>query len=487
MPSEGGGGILTSTPLREGGRAADGKRFALCLGALALSIISYWLLNWCAFPLFDTVWKWTREGSAIASGITLTAVALWSYWRPHYFTSRFMMAAVVVTTLVGISSCATGILTSQSAILVVGAASATIAAGLANIIVGVACVGMPMRKVGLCAIGAYAIAYASRDALALLPDFANFALFFLLPLAAALLVVRYARTVLNQVYTEGTPAEVALTTPASTIPFEHQFFFALLLFRFIYGFTLTFGEIDRTPLLAIGPIVPFFIVLLIACARRREISPEALFQLSILFSVAGFLAVSIGSEGNRAASIFLSCGTGFFEMFMYYMLIALGTKNPIAALPVLAWGNAMASWGTLLGANFGRLANRFSGDPALLSATVALIIFCIVAYILLARKSLDFTATIGSIEPVSPVAASKPADMPLQSIEERCAELAEQSGLTAREAEIFGYLARGRNVRFIEEELTVSYNTVRTHVSHIYAKTGVHSHQELIDLVEQGT
>lgn len=307
-----------------------------------------------------------------------------------------------------------------------------------------------------------------------------------MPLAAALLVVRYARTVLNQVYTEGTPAEVALTTPASTIPFEHQFFFALLLFRFIYGFTLTFGEIDRTPLLAIGPIVPFFIVLLIACARRREISPEALFQLSILFSVAGFLAASIGSEGNRAASIFLSCGTGFFEMFMYYMLIALGTKNPIAALPVLAWGNAMASWGTLLGANFGRLANRFSGDPALLSATVALIIFCIVAYILLARKSLDFTATIGSIEPVSPLAASKPADMPLQSIEERCTELAEQSGLTAREAEIFGYLARGRNVRFIEEELTVSYNTVRTHVSHIYAKTGVHSHQELIDLVEQG-
>ncbi|MFQ9179387.1 MAG: response regulator transcription factor [Eggerthella lenta] len=59
------------------------------------------------------------------------------------------------------------------------------------------------------------------------------------------------------------------------------------------------------------------------------------------------------------------------------------------------------------------------------------------------------------------------------------------AGLTDREQEIFEYLARRRNVRFIQDELTVSYNTVKTHVSHIYAKLDVHSHQELIDLVER--
>lgn len=487
MLSEGGGGILAPTFTKEGGApGADAGRFALCLMALALSIVAYWLLNWCAFPLFDAVWTWTREASAIVSGITLTAVALWSYWDPQRFTSRSMVGATLIATAAGTAACAAGIALSQSAILVVGAAAATIAAGLSNIIVGIACVGMSMRRLGLCAIGAYGLAYASRSLFALLPGPVNFALFCLIPLGAALLVVRYARPVLNQVYAEGTPAEVALTAPSSTIPFEHQFFWALLLFRFIYGFTLTFGEIDRTPVLAGGAIVPFAIVLIIAAARRRELSPEALFQLSILFSVAGFLAVSIGGDGARAASTLLSCGTGFFEMFMYYMLIALGTKNPVAALPVLAWGNAMASWGTLLGANFGRLANGFAGDPSLLSATVALVVFCIVAYILLARKSLDFTATIQAITPVSPLVTVQTAEGAPLSLKERCAELSEAAGLTAREAEVFGYLARGRNVRFIEEELVVSYNTVKTHVSHIYAKMGVHSHQELIDLVEQG-
>ena len=45
-------------------------------------------------------------------------------------------------------------------------------------------------------------------------------------------------------------------------------------------------------------------------------------------------------------------------------------------------------------------------------------------------------------------------------------------------------LARGRNVPFIEEELIISRNTIKTHVKHIYQKLDVHSQQELIDLVE---
>ena len=35
----------------------------------------------------------------------------------------------------------------------------------------------------------------------------------------------------------------------------------------------------------------------------------------------------------------------------------------------------------------------------------------------------------------------------------------------------------------IQQALGVSYNTVKTHVAHIYAKLGVHTHQELLDFV----
>lgn len=69
----------------------------------------------------------------------------------------------------------------------------------------------------------------------------------------------------------------------------------------------------------------------------------------------------------------------------------------------------------------------------------------------------------------------------------RLKELSDAGGLTEREREIFAMLARGRNARFIMEEFVLSRNTVKSHIKHIYAKLGVHSQQELIDLVESAS
>lgn len=68
-----------------------------------------------------------------------------------------------------------------------------------------------------------------------------------------------------------------------------------------------------------------------------------------------------------------------------------------------------------------------------------------------------------------------------------CQDLAIEYGLTPREAEILALVALGRSAKYISEELTVSYNTTRTHVRHIYEKLNIHSKQELIDLVLFGS
>ena len=46
-------------------------------------------------------------------------------------------------------------------------------------------------------------------------------------------------------------------------------------------------------------------------------------------------------------------------------------------------------------------------------------------------------------------------------------------------------LASGRTVGVIREKLTISLNTARYHTKNVYAKLGVHSQQELIDLVDE--
>lgn len=76
------------------------------------------------------------------------------------------------------------------------------------------------------------------------------------------------------------------------------------------------------------------------------------------------------------------------------------------------------------------------------------------------------------------------ADVVGDAVTAGCAVAVERYGLSRREAEVLDLLARGRDVPYVAEDLVISKNTVRTHTKSIFAKTGVHSRQELIDLVE---
>ena len=67
-----------------------------------------------------------------------------------------------------------------------------------------------------------------------------------------------------------------------------------------------------------------------------------------------------------------------------------------------------------------------------------------------------------------------------------CHALAEYFGLTEREESILDLLIQGRSASYIADTLGISFNTVRTHIRHIYEKLGVHSKQELIDKAQRG-
>ena len=65
-----------------------------------------------------------------------------------------------------------------------------------------------------------------------------------------------------------------------------------------------------------------------------------------------------------------------------------------------------------------------------------------------------------------------------------CDIIARTYRLTAREREVLGLIAHGRNMPFMEQELVISRNTLKMHIRHIYTKLDVHSKQEIIDMVE---
>lgn len=70
------------------------------------------------------------------------------------------------------------------------------------------------------------------------------------------------------------------------------------------------------------------------------------------------------------------------------------------------------------------------------------------------------------------------------SLERTCEQMTERYGLSARESEILAFALRGRTNERIAQELFIAKSTVDTHLRRIYAKCGVHSRQELLDLAE---
>lgn len=66
----------------------------------------------------------------------------------------------------------------------------------------------------------------------------------------------------------------------------------------------------------------------------------------------------------------------------------------------------------------------------------------------------------------------------------RCDEISEQYKLSVRETEAFFLLAKGHNAAFLMEQLCISRSTAKTHINHIYKKLGIHTQQELLNMVE---
>lgn len=66
----------------------------------------------------------------------------------------------------------------------------------------------------------------------------------------------------------------------------------------------------------------------------------------------------------------------------------------------------------------------------------------------------------------------------------RCTLLSERYMLTDRQYDVLLLISQGRNAEYVASTLSISVSTVQTHIRHIYQKTGVHTRQELIDLIE---
>lgn len=132
------------------------------------------------------------------------------------------------------------------------------------------------------------------------------------------------------------------------------------------------------------------------------------------------------------------------------------------------------------------LSQAQGGQAALMTYGGTVVIFILSAAIVIMLGFLLLRSTEAAAQSAMPIdpAADLTAAIAVQDTVEGLVshELANRYGLTPREAEVVRCASQGHSLEKTAELLGVSVNTVRTHNRSAYAKMGVHSRQEIIEL-----
>lgn len=262
-------------------------------------------------------------------------------------------------------------------------------------------------------------------------------------------------------------------------------YFCVLFVSIAAGYSLAFNEQSNAPITTVVENLVLTVIVIVVLLGNSESGHEGgedqLFSFVALLIIAGFLVApfSFGHD-TTVTNALLRAGRDCFNLLVWLVLAVFGRRNIFLLLPVLGSVRFASAVGTDIGAVAGHATNGLiANSPTAASAITAAFVFAFIAFLWLGFRDFSFARIINGVKEVT-----EPEMLQIVNhTDARCRMLGAERGLTDREIDILRLLARGRDGRFIAEEYVLSYNTVKTHIKHIYQKLGVHSRQELLDLV----
>lgn len=475
---------VTSSVLGEEGQSQR-RLFVSATVALALVLMAGTEMNSHVFPLFDPIFTFARDISVTAHALSLLVLGVVAYASTKVLTPRSFIVLAGVFLIVGAVGTSAALVVASPLLLTAGASICAIGRAGATLLACLALALLPARGQVLAICIAYGVQAVGQLFTPYIPSVVSLAFFQLFPLFALLLVAAPGASVMARVCAHEAPRDLSVIRPASFVAPFSTLFVCLFLFQAAFGFALRFGEVDgASPFLNVNWLfVAAFAAFALAGGKR--FSMDGAVSFAALAVVGGFLLVLSGNSlYHNGAVLLLNGGNSVFSMVSRMVLVAIAARNMAGSVTVLAWGLGVTSLGSLVGAAAAVVCNYSAvGDSQLHFALPALFLMVFVAYMFFVMRSFSFAEAVADVEPLKLAPA---ATAQQESFQERCAVIGQRFGLSPREQEVFAMLARGRDRAYIEAELVVSKNTAKAHVKHIYAKLDIHSHQELLDLVEKG-
>lgn len=382
-------------------------------------------------------------------------------------------------------------------------AVACVAAGIGGALGGgmwtVAYVRLGMRQAVLYGFLSLALGSLGGLALSFLPDLLSYTVSMFMP---AIALLCYQRSMKTDAGSLPAPELVYDREPRTTMLF---IFGGLAVFGLALGVSRGFPAGEPVPMDVLqrivhqmGVVVVSLFIIWWAIVKRKRLSFSFLWRIEIMLVAAGMLMLSVFPghfTGLAIAVVNIADTLMLGVLWVTLQDVARHTSTDTYAVYGFAWASRVLS------RDVGRVLIMALGAMGASSYAVTAVIG-IVVFALAASMAMLLSDGIPRTRPLfaedDPTAGRKqtkatpmaegmlatPAFAPTPAAPDASGWLRDAFDLSDREAEVALLIAQGRSKTYIAEQLFLSENTVRTHAKNAYAKIGVHSKQELIDLLQ---
>lgn len=219
------------------------------------------------------------------------------------------------------------------------------------------------------------------------------------------------------------------------------------------------------------------VIMLALVSMKTPKAPEYCYRIVLLFLVLGSLLLPTPLIYPIDVVAPYAINAASFQCFgiMAWVLIC-GTCHQYPTASVRTFSLVRAGWtlGPIVGLLMGRFVVHYTPFdlPEVFACALIGGVFAMLTTMTFTERDLAFAVNL------------LPTDKK-RRFTDKCLAVATRYGLSERETEIMTLFAKGRNLAYIQEQLCLSKSTVSTHRQHIYQKLGVHSSQEMINLIQE--
>ena len=300
-----------------------------------------------------------------------------------------------------------------------------------------------------------------------------------------------AISILLPILTLGCALKAFSTIPESDLPspdsskriFPWKPVLLMAVYAFAYGLRENEVLASTGPMSGIGVIIAAAAVLLGLFFKGRDFNLDIAYRISLPAMICAFALVPIiGPQGGMVTSACASLSYTAYSIYIMILMSSISRRFGVCAIFLFGLERGIRALFTLLGRLTSSALDAIT-PPDFSHITITCMVIVLIAtcaMLLMSERNLNSQWGITFKQNND---QKETADAHEKTLHMRCAEIASQYSLTAREEEVLLLLAKRMSISEIERELFIANGTAKAHVRHIYEKLDIHNRNALFKLV----